>query len=312
METESTETRPGVVDNPTFADVAAVERDEISPYRMQPRSMEDWVRNLELHVLPHVGERRVRDFGARDVLDVLEPIWMEKPATARKVAGIVRRVLDRAVVWGVRDDNPTAEAVALLPPRARRVVRPRVLSPSELGELLGAVRRSRARPATKLAIELMVLTARRTGEVCSAHWDGVNLETAVWTVGVGLERRCRADVRRVVLSSHAVGVLREAQELNGGSGFVFANGSERPVSSASLSALVRRVDGRVRPMSVRRTFAAWCADTDVAGHVALACLGWLHDTIRFGGPWWDLIPPRRPVMEDWGVVVAGPSQPRGR
>ena len=312
METESKATRTGVAGTPTFGEVAAVERDEISPYRMQPRSMEDWVRNLKLHVLPHVGDRPIRELGARDVRDVLEPLWARKPATARKAAGVIRRVLDRAVAWGLRDDNPTAEAVAMLP-RVRQVVRAPVLSPGEIAELLGVVRCSRARPATKLAFELMVLTARRPGEVCAAHWDGVNLQAAMWTVGVGLERRCRRGALRVALSSHAVGLLHEARELNGGSGFVFRDGSERPVSSASLSALLRRVDGRVRPMSVRRTFAAWCVDTGVDPYVAVPCLGGVLPSVELvAGPWWDQLPARRPVMEDWAVVVAGPSRAGGR
>ena len=312
METESTETRPGVVDNPTFGEVAAVERDEVRLIWLQPRSWEDWVRTLELHVLPHIGERPVRDLGSRDILDVLEPLWARKPATARKAAGVVRRVLDLAVAWDLRDDNPTAEAVAMLP-RARRVERAPALSPGEIAELLGPVRCSRARPATKLAFELMVLSARRPGEVCATHWDGVNLQAAMWTVGVGLERRRRRGALRVALSTHAVGVLNEARKLNGGSGFVFGAGSERPVSSASLSALLRRVDGRVRPMSVRQTFAAWCAESGVEADVAGTCLGRVLPSAGFvAGPWWDQLPARRPVMEDWGVVVAGPSRAGGR
>ena len=299
-------------DTPTFAELAAAIHGHALRYSSSPRSTQRSIRTLELHVLPHIGERPVCDIGLRDVLDVLEPVWTTKPAAAKKALSAVRQVLNYAMSLGLRADNPAHAAVAAHPPVERPVVSP-VLAHNELAGVLAAVRGSRARNATKLAFEFLLLTARRPGEICAAHWDHMDLQDAVWTLPVEPMQRDRLAVNRVPLSRHAFGVLYEARELNGGSGLVFSNGSDRPVSSSSLSALLRRLDLKVRPISFRKTFRQWCAESGVSEYVARACLG------RLGGPWVeganflsDVLVDRRPVMEDWGVQVAGESRSRGR
>ena len=214
-------------------------------------------------------------------------------------------MLNYAVALRLRPDNPAAEAVAALPPLPRPRVSP-FLPPKELAELLAAVRRSRARDSTRLAFEFFLLTARRSGEVCAAHWDDIDLHDALWTVPVEpMKRRWRA-VYRVPLSSHALAVLYQARELNGARGLLFSNGSHRPVSTSSLSALLRRLEITVTTLSFRRSFRQWCAESGVAEYVAEACLGYLvgYDVDSFNvKP--DCLRHRRPVMEDWGAYVAG-------
>lgn len=277
---------------------------------VSPRSAQRSHRTLELHVLPHIGDRPVRDIGCHDIVDVLEPVWFTKPAAARRALYALRSVMRYAIGRGLRDDDPTNGAVARLP-RLRRPAVARVLADNAVADVLAAVRRSRARRGTQLAFEFLVLTVRRPGEVCAARWDEMDLHDAVWTVPLAQGRSRWRTVNRVPLSTHALGVLEEARKLNG-SGLVFSNDSQRAVSGSSLCALLRGLDLGVRPLSFRTTFGQWCAESGVSEYVCEACLD------RFGSlgeqnvvcfP--DVLSRRRPVMEEWGALVAGHTRSRG-
>ena len=58
----------------------------------------------------------------------------------------------------------------------------RALPHREAAAAISAVRASRATPAGKLAVEFLVLTAARSGEVRLATWDEIDTAGAAWTV----------------------------------------------------------------------------------------------------------------------------------
>ena len=57
----------------------------------------------------------------------------------------------------------------------------RSLPYSEVSGAIATVRGSNATPAVKLALEFMVLTAARPGEVREATWAEIDLEVRIWT-----------------------------------------------------------------------------------------------------------------------------------
>ena len=107
--------------------------------------------------------QRVAD--AADVLEVLAPIWHEKPDTTRRVLQRVSTVMQWAVAMEFRTDKPCDRIRATLG-RQRDVV----LSHRDVGAALETVQASRATTAAKLAFEFLVPTATRSGEVRLAQW----------------------------------------------------------------------------------------------------------------------------------------------
>src|SRR6202042_2378060 len=71
------------------------------------------------------------------------------------------------------------------------------------------------------ALELLILTATRTGEVIGATWGEIDLEAALWTIPS--DRMKAAKEHRVPLSKPALGVLKRSQKLALGP-FVFPEG----------------------------------------------------------------------------------------
>ena len=104
-----------------------------------------------------------------------------------------------AVAKGYRQDNPAGDALAQALPRHTVVRRHlRALPHGAVAGAIQAVRASRASAPVKLAFELLVLTAARSGEVRLATWDEMDLDAAVWLVP-GARMKAKRD-HRVPLS----------------------------------------------------------------------------------------------------------------
>ena len=139
-----------------------------------------------------------------DVLSVLKPLWNEKPETASRLRGRIERVLDAAKAQGLRSgENPARWRGHLdqLLPKRQRLTRGHHAAmnfadvPAFMGDL-------QARQATAaLALEFVILTAARSGEVLGARWDEFDLDRAVWTIPAARMKAGRE--HRVPLSDRA-------------------------------------------------------------------------------------------------------------
>src|SRR5713101_1211291 len=87
------------------------------------RHAAQWSETLETYVYPILGELPVSAIDAGLVVQVLDPIWTEKPETAGRVRGRIEAVLDAATVRGFRQGpNPAqwkGNLAHILPARAK-------------------------------------------------------------------------------------------------------------------------------------------------------------------------------------------------
>jgi Phage integrase central domain/Arm DNA-binding domain len=68
---------------------------------------QQWQNTLETYAYPILGELPVSEIDTGLVVQVLDPIWTEKPETASRVRGRIEAVLDAATVRGLRQGpNP--------------------------------------------------------------------------------------------------------------------------------------------------------------------------------------------------------------
>ena len=67
-----------------------------------------WLATLEAHAFPKIGGLRVDEIGTAHVLNCLQPIWLAKPETARRVRQRIGLVLDWSKAKGYRaEGSPT-------------------------------------------------------------------------------------------------------------------------------------------------------------------------------------------------------------
>lgn len=169
----------------------------------------DFISSLESYAFPLIGKVPASKLAAADVLRVLTPIWTEKPETARRVRQRIGTVLKWAVAQGWRHDNPADSITQALPKVAKTQVHRKSLPYTDIADCLAAIRRSRAMTSTKLALEFLVLTAARSGEVREAVWDEIDLDNRLWVIPASRMKAKRA--HRVPLSAPAITILHEAR-----------------------------------------------------------------------------------------------------
>ena len=103
-----------------------------------------FIRTLETYTFARIGALKIAAVTTADVLAVLQPIWLEKPETARRVRQRIGVVMKWAVAQGWRQDNP-AETIAAALPKQNRVQKHRLALPyDQVNEALHAVKQSGA------------------------------------------------------------------------------------------------------------------------------------------------------------------------
>jgi integrase len=213
-----------------------------------------------------IGKLPVNEIDVRHVTKILEPLWATTTETASRVRGRIERVLDWAKVRGYRTgENPArwrGHLDQLLPRRSkvRRVQHHPALPYSDMTAFMGKLRQRPGMAA--LALEFLILTATRTGEVRGAKWSELDIPKKLWTIPA---ERMKAGVEhRVPLSIEAMDVLQRAIERrHRGSDYVFQGVKpERPLTSNVMLWVLKRINrAGVTAHGFRSTFRDWAAET---------------------------------------------------
>src|SRR3546814_17599316 len=69
----------------------------------------NWISSMENHVFPLIGRKPVDQVDSTHVVEVLTPIWLEIPDTARKILQRIGAVLDFAHIQGWREEERSEE-----------------------------------------------------------------------------------------------------------------------------------------------------------------------------------------------------------
>jgi integrase len=265
-----------------------------------------WPSTLEAYVYPVFGALFVQAIDVGLVMKVLEPIWRTKPETASRVRGRIESVLDWATVRGYRKgDNPArwrGHLDKLLPARAkvRKVEHHAALPYADVGHFVAGLREQEG--IASRALEFLILTATRTGEVIGARWDEFDLDEKLWTVP-GVRMKAGKE-HRVPLSARALAVIDEmrAERVNDHE-FVFPGGRPRkPLSNmAMLKVLERMGRGDLTAHGFRSSFRDWAAERTGFPHevAEMALAHAVSDKVEAAYRRGDLFQKRRQLMEAW-------------
>lgn len=254
---------------------------------------------LNTYAGPIIGTTPISDVTSADVLRVLTPIWTSKAETARRVKQRIGTVMKWAVAQGYRSDDPSAALTRALPKQGQKVQHRKSLPYDEVAKCVIRIRASQAMLSTKLALEFLILTAARSGEVRGATWDEVDFDRGVWSIPAA---RMKAKVEHVVpLSERARAILGEAQQL-GASGLVFPGMKEgKPMSDMTMSKLVKELGFDSDVHGFRTSFRVWVQEqTNTSFEVAEKALA--HKTsnkVVAAYARSDLFEKRRALMEAW-------------
>ena len=292
---------------PTFREAADAVIAMHEPSWRSPKSGQVWRSSLDTYVHPVIGDLPVAEVTPGHVMTVLQPIWSDKRETARRVKQRISAICRWAVAQGHRHDDPAGIVIdAALPRGDVKVQHLPALPYGEVAECLATVKASQgASASSKLALEFLILTASRSGEVRKATWDEIDLGGALWTVPA--ERMKANREHRVPLSTRAVAVLEEATELSDGGGLVFPGTQPgKPMSENTHSKLLRELGFATVTHGFRSSFRDWAAEQTSAPHAVMeaALAHTIRNKVEAAYARSDLFEKRRVLMNEWAAYVA--------
>ena len=269
------------------------------------KHLKQWPSTMETYVFPVFGDVPIADVNTGQVLDVLTPIWYEKPETAKRVLQRMEAVFKSAILRGTRDRaSPCVGVAQELQTRHREVRHHPALPWQEVPEFIAMLQGSapRALPSTRLAFEFLILTATRSGETRGAVWSEFDLDNGVWVIPK--ERMKARKVQRVPLTSRCVSILREARALNPQGVLVFEGAKRgRPLSDMTFTKVLRDagLGERATPHGFRSSFKIWCSEkAKVADEVSEAALAHrIKDRVKAAYLRTDFLDERRLLMQTW-------------
>ena len=295
---------------PTFAKAAKLRHDAKKHEFRNKRHADQWIRTLEKHAFPHIGHLAVDEIERAHVLNVLTPIWHTHTETASRLRQRIERVMDYATAAGYRSgENPARWNGNLkeqlpAPAKLKKVKHHAALPFDQVPGFMVDLRKREGTAAR--ALEFLILTAARSGEVRFAVWSEIDLRAATWTVPAD---RIKAGKKHTVpLSSDAVKLLKTTPRFEE-SPYVFPAPRGGALSDMSLSAVLKRMRVPAVPHGFRSSFKDWARRMtrfpDEVSELALAHVN--SDTTRAAYARDELMPQRARMMEAWAKYLREPA-----
>ncbi|MDH2341496.1 integrase arm-type DNA-binding domain-containing protein [Bradyrhizobium sp. SSUT77] len=217
-----------------------------------------WIIDL---VRPQIGQLQIGAITSSDVLAALRKVeaagrhGKNRYETTKRCRATLSRVFSYAVAEGLREFDPAAafaKSGHLTPPPTRSYAA--IVDPKAFGALLRAIDGYDGTKETRLALQLLALTALRPGELRQLRWDWVAEDIKQPAITLPPEVMKMRREHKVPLSRQAIAILAELREITGWSSIHAAAGADYVFPNAQPRRLIGK-DGMpskrpaLRPMS---------------------------------------------------------------
>ncbi len=160
------------------------------------------------------------------------------------------------------------------------------------------------------ALELLLLTVLRSGEIRGAKWSEIKLDRAEWSVPG--ERMKSGKPHRVPLSKPAVKLLQSVPRI-AGTDLVFPSRKLTPLSDMTLTKVMRDMGLTAVPHGFRSTFKDWVSEnTNYPNEVSeMALAHVIGDKVEAAYRRGELFEKRKQLMTDWATYcLSGAAKAR--
>ena len=171
------------------------------------RSYRDDAQRLRDHVLPTLGPKKLSEITLHQLQTIHTSVKKKlSPATANRVAALIKHVFTMAGKWSLITENPGQHLTMFREPPPRDIV----LTPEDCRKLIDACDQDDNVFAGAL-FKLAMFTGRRVGELLNSKWHDLNLDNAILT----LPNTKAGERQFVYLNELALAVLRTLPHLEG-------------------------------------------------------------------------------------------------
>jgi len=296
--------------NMTFKEIAEACIAAKAPEWKSAKHSQQWSNSLEAHAFPILGEMPISDISTDLILKVLEPIWITKAETASRIRQRIETIWDYGKARNyVSGENPARlrghlDKILSKTAKVKRVRHFPALPYEDMGIFLQELRQRKGYSA--LALEFLILTAARTGEIIGAKWAEIDLEKKVWIVPA--DRMKMGKEHRVPLCSRAIEILTNITSNRNPEEHVFSGWKQNTgLSNNALLALLKKM-GRsdITAHGFRSTFRDWAAEeayTFANETIELALAHAIKNKAEAAYRRGDQLERRRELMTAWSEYI---------
>jgi integrase len=259
---------------PTFKEAAEQYHAQVSKGWRNGKHVDQWLNTLKAYAFPIIGRLSVDEVDAPAIQRALMPMWLSKGETARRVRQRIGVVLDYAHGKGWRSSEAPMRALNQLmggikqPKGGNFAAMPYKDVPAFIGKV-----RDEEFSVGRLALQFLILTAARSGEVRKARWRDLDLDAAEWRVPPENAKTGRLHI--VPLAPAAVAIVEKLRTIFAPkpSDLVFPGLKKGVMSDATLAKVLRTAGGgEFTVHGFRSAFRDWAAETGFADAWAEAAL----------------------------------------
>lgn len=209
------------------------------------------------NVYPRIGNLPVKEITSPLLLTTLKVMDARGSLELMgKCRAWLRQVFDYAKATGkLKGDNPASCLVDVLK-KPESVGYPTLSNRNDAGEFIRRLTDYHGRPETRLAIWLLLLTAKRPSELRAATWSEFDLGKAEWVIPAS--RMKTRQPHTVTLSRQAVAALKDLHPLTSYTGLLFpGNDPTKPISEMTLAKAFKLLwpEYRIVPHGCRHFFS---------------------------------------------------------
>jgi integrase len=263
-----------------------------------------WQSTLASYVYPVFGDLLVGAVDEALILKALTPIWNTKTETAKRIRGRIEAVLDWATFNKYRQgENPARwkghlEHSLAKPSKVAKVKHHPALSYKLIAGFMSELRKRDG--VGPRAVEFLILTGARSGEVRGAKWSEVDWEQKTWVIPAD---RMKAEREHRVPLSDAALILLSAQPRIEDYELIFSGTKAgTPMSDMTLTAVLKRMGhSDITVHGFRSTFRDWAAEISNYPHevAEMALAHSVGNKVEASYRRGDLLEKRFAMMNEW-------------
>jgi integrase len=292
---------------PSFEKAARAVHQETKLAFKNGKHVDQWINTLDDYVFPQIGNRRVDELRPVDFADALRPIWLTKPETASRVKQRCDKVMKWCAARGYIVASPLPVVDNLLPKqpgKRERVIHHPAVPWGDLPDFFRSEFCEKQPTTGRNMLELLILTAARSGEIRGMNWSEIDLSNAVWTIPA--TRMKAKQSHRVPLTPRCVDLLKTLKT-EGASGLVFQTSNGTPLTDMAMTKLLRTagtksdVEGRIATAhGFRSSFRDWASEKGYVRDLAEKALAHtIKNQTEAAYHHTNLLEPRREMMLAW-------------
>ncbi len=184
------------------------------------------VDRLDKDVFPEIGKYPIKNITHKIIIDLANTV-KERGANelAKRIVQMCKNIFQYAIITGRVDRNIAADLRGVI--KAERTKHFAAIESKELPQFIADLRdhKPHLNRQTYLAVNLMMLTFVRTGELIKAEWKEIDWDAKTWIIPA---KRMKMKKDHIVpLSRQAVEILQELRELHNHPVFIFPSRHDR-------------------------------------------------------------------------------------